>query len=74
MRVDINRFMEKIQKWHDMSDEAERIVALRVCNGRICIAGDKKLDDIEISIASSPLYWSSNEVSAWSVDFRILLK
>ena len=29
-----------------MSDQAERIVALRVGNGQICVMGDEKLDDV----------------------------
>jgi hypothetical protein len=51
----------------------ERIVALRVYGGQICIVGDEKSDDVEITIASSPLDWSSNEDSARSVNFSTLL-
>ena len=38
-----------------MCDEVERIVALGVCNAWICVVGDKKLDELEVTAASSAL-------------------
>ena len=36
--------------------------------------GDEELDDIEVTIASSPLHGSGDEVAAQSVNFSALLE
>lgn len=35
---------------------------------------DEELNDINVSIASSPLHWSSDEVTAEGIDFRALFE
>lgn len=55
-----------------MCDEVEGVVALCVSDIRVGAMGYKHLDDIEVAIAGSPLHWSSDEVTAESVDLCAL--
>lgn len=50
------------------------IVPLRVRDVGICAVCDEELNDVNVSITSGPLHWSSDEVTTEGIDFCALFE
>lgn len=57
-----------------MGDKVESIVTLRIRYIRIGVVGDQQLDDIEVSVACSPLHRCSDEITAERINLCALLQ
>lgn len=57
-----------------MGHEVQCIVSLRIRDVRICAVSDEELNDVDISIASGPLHWSSDQVTTEGINFCALFE
>ncbi len=56
-----------------MRDEVQRVVALRVGDGRVCAVRYEQLDDVEVAVTGGPLHRRRNEVAALGVNLCTLV-
>jgi hypothetical protein len=57
-----------------MGHEVQCIVSLRIRDIGIGAVCDEELDNVNVSIASGPLHWSSDEVATEGIDFGALFE
>ena len=57
-----------------MGHEVQCIVSLRIRDIGISAVRDEELNDVNVSITSGPLHWSSDEVTTQGIDFSALFE
>jgi hypothetical protein len=57
-----------------MGHEVQCIVSLRIRDVGICAVSDEELNDVNVSITSGPLHWSSDEVTTERINFCALFE
>ena len=52
-----------------MCDQMQCVVTLSISDGGVGVMGDEELDDVEVSVACSPLHRCCDQISSKSIDF-----